>query len=76
MLKWVLKINYIVNIMLLDIYSFTDPNSYMKNEGRLLNIDVVLKAILNYNFYLQQSDLRLGLYLFLMTVLTFYVTSL
>lgn len=61
--------------MLLDIYSFTDPNSYMKNEDRLLNIDV-LKAMLNYNFYLQQSDLRLGLYLFLMTVLAFYVTSL
>lgn len=62
--------------MLLDIYSFTDPNSYMNNEGRLLNIDVVLKAMLNYNFYLQQSDLRLGLYLFLMPLLAFYVTSL
>lgn len=61
--------------MLLDSYNFTDPNSYMKNEGRFLNIDVVLKAMLNYNFYLQQSDLRLGLRLSLVTFLVFYVTS-
>lgn len=48
----------------------------MKNEYSLLNINAVLKPMINYNFHLQHSDLRLGLNLFLMTFLAFYVTFL
>lgn len=44
-------INYIINIVLLNVSNFTDPNSHMKNEDGLLNIDVVLKAMINYHFH-------------------------